>query len=245
MIYAASDLHGCSVESFQALLAQAEFSEEDFLYILGDVVDRGEHGAELLSWITQQSNVQLLLGNHEDMLLNCDFLFQDVTEENLEKITQDQMFWYRNWMRNGAGPTVRGFQKLLAKDPELVEGILEYLREAPLYACVKAGGEEYVLVHSGLGNFRKRRLLKNYSRHDLLWERPTVDTVYYSGKTVIFGHTPTAFYGEEYRGKELRTDTWICIDAGAAMGEMPMLLRLDDRKAFYGKRENNETETEE
>ena len=64
MIYAASDLHGCSVESFQDLLDQAEFSEEDFLYILGDVVDRGEHGAELLSWITQQSNMQLLLGNH-------------------------------------------------------------------------------------------------------------------------------------------------------------------------------------
>ena len=242
MIYAASDLHGCSLEDFQALLEQAAFSEEDFLSILGGVVDRGEHGAELQRWITQQPKVQLLLGNHEDMLLNCDFLFKEVTEEDLEDITQDQIFWYRNWMRNGAGPTVRGFQKLLARDPELVEGILEYLREAPLFACVKVGGEEYVLVHSGLGNFRKRRPLKNYSRHDLLWERPTADTVYYPGKTVIFGHTPTAFYGEEYRGKELRTDTWICIDAGAAMGEPPMLLRLDDRKAFYGKRENYETE---
>ena len=49
MIYAASDLHGCSVESFQALLDSAGFSEEDFLYILGDVIDRGEYGAELLS----------------------------------------------------------------------------------------------------------------------------------------------------------------------------------------------------
>jgi serine/threonine protein phosphatase 1 len=229
------------VESFQALLSSAGFSEEDFLYILGDVVDRGEHGAELLSWITRQSNVQLLLGNHEDMLLNCDFLFREVTQKELESITEDQAFWYRNWMRNGAGPTVRGLQELLHRDPELVEGILEYLREAPLYACVKAGGEEYVLVHSGLGNFRRYRPLKNYSRHDLLWERPTADTVYYSGKTVIFGHTPTVFYGEEHRGRELRTDTWICIDAGAAMGEPPMLLRLDDRKAFYGKRETNET----
>ena len=245
MIYAASDLHGCSVESFQALLDSAGFSEEDFLYILGDVIDRGEHGAELLSWVTQQSNVQLLLGNHEDMLLNCDFLFREVSEENMKDITQDQAFWYRNWMRNGAGPTLRGFKRLLARDPELVEGILEYLREAPLCVSVEASGEEYVLVHSGLGHFRKHRPLKNYSRHDLLWERPKADTVYYSGKTVIFGHTPTAFYGEEYRGKELRTDTWICIDAGAAMGEPPMLLRLDDKKAFYGKRENYETETEE
>lgn len=238
MIYAASDLHGCSVDSFLGLLEQAGFSEKDFLYILGDVVDRGEHGAELLSWITQQSNVQLLLGNHEDMLLNCAFLFDEVTEENLEKLTQDQLFWLRNWMRNGAAPTIAGFRKLLAEDPELVEGILEYLREAPLYACLEVGGMEYVLVHSGIGNFRLRKRLKSYSRHDLLWERPTPDVRYYPDKTVIFGHTPTAFYGEEYRGREFRTDTWICIDAGAAMGESPMLLRLDDKKAFYGKKES-------
>ena len=141
-------------------------------------------------------------------------------------------------MRNGAAPTVEGFKKLMAEDPELVEGILEYLREAPLYVCLEAGGTDYVLVHSGLGNFRRRRPLKNYSRHDLLWERPTPDTRYYPDKTVVFGHTPTAFYGEEYRGRELRTDTWICIDAGAAMGESPMLLRLDDKKAFYGKKES-------
>lgn len=237
MVYAASDLHGCSLECFQELLAQAGFSDDDFLYILGDVIDRGAHGAELLSWITQQKNVQLLLGNHEDMLLSCAFLFDEVTEENLEKLTQDQLFWLRSWMRNGAAPTVSGFQKLLRHDPELVEGILEYLREAPLYACAEAGGEKYILVHSGLGRFRRRRPLKNYSRQDLLWERPTLDTRYHPDKTVIFGHTPTAFYGEEHRGKELRTDTWICIDAGAAMGEPPMLLRLDDKKAFYGKKE--------
>lgn len=238
MIYAASDLHGCSVDSFLGLLDQADFSEKDFLYILGDVIDRGKYGAELLGWITQQSNVQLLLGNHEDMLLNCAFLFDEVTEENLEKLTQDQLFWLRNWMRNGAAPTIAGFRKLLAEDPELVEGILEYLREAPLYECLEVGGTEYILVHSGIGNFRRRKMLKNYSRHDLLWERPAPDVRYYPDKMVIFGHTPTAFYGEEYRGREFRTDTWICIDAGAAMGESPMLLRLDDKKAFYGKKES-------
>jgi len=237
MIYAASDLHGCPPEAFLELLDRAEFSEEDFLYILGDVIDRGQYGAELLSWITQQSNVQLILGNHEDMLLHCAFLFDEVTEDNLENITQDQMFWLRNWMRNGAAPTVEGFRKLLSKDPELVGGILEYLREAPLYACVKAGDTDYVLVHSGLGNFRRRKPLNRYADRDLLWERPAPDTVYYPDKTVVFGHTPTAFFGEEYLGKELRTPTWICIDAGAAMGEMPMVLRLDDKKAFYGKKE--------
>ena len=237
MIYVTSDLHGCRPEQFLELLEQAAFSDKDFLYILGDVIDRGAYGAELLSWITQQPNVELLLGNHEDMLLNCAFLFDAVSEEDLDALTEDQLFWLRNWMRNGASPTVEGFRKLMREDPELVGGILEYLRESPLYVCLEAGGTEYVLVHSGIGHFRRRKALKSYSRHDLLWERPTPDTRYWEGRTVIFGHTPTAFYGEEYRGKELRTDTWICIDAGVAMGEAPMLLRLEDKKAFYGKKE--------
>ena len=50
---------------------------------------------------------------------------------------------------------------------------------------------------------------------------------------MIFGHTPTFYYGEEYKGKAIVTDTWIDIDTGAAAGLSPMLLRLDDMKEFY------------
>lgn len=50
---------------------------------------------------------------------------------------------------------------------------------------------------------------------------------------MIFGHTPTVFFGEEHRGRAVKTGDWICIDTGAAMGDLPMLLRLDDLKEFY------------
>ena len=45
--------------------------------------------------------------------------------------------------------------------------------------------------------------------------------------------TPTAYYGSEYAGKPVITDTWINIDVGAAGGMPPLLLRLDDMKQFY------------
>jgi hypothetical protein len=32
-----------------------------------------------------------------------------------------------------------------------------------------------------------------------------------------------------------RTETWIDVDTGAAAGGAPMVLRLDDLKAFYAK----------
>ena len=234
MIYVTSDLHGCSLESFRRLLAQAGFRQEDYLFVLGDVIDRGEHGAELLLWLTEQPNVELILGNHEAMLLACEFLFEEVTDESLDRLTSERFDLLGNWLQNGGGPTLSGLRKILKESPELMEGILDYLRDAPLYEIVEVQGKRFVLVHAGLENFRLDRDLDDYSPEELLFGRPALDTIYYPDATVVFGHTPTAYYGEEYRGKAVRTDTWICIDTGAAMGGSPMLLRLDDMKEFYG-----------
>ena len=49
---------------------------------------------------------------------------------------------------------------------------------------------------------------------------------------LILGHTPVSYLGGE-DGKALHTDTWICIDTGAAMGKSPMLLCLDTMEEFY------------
>ena len=52
--------------------------DDDFLYILGDVIDRnGDGGVAMLRWIIARPNVQLLMGNHEAMMLDCDFEDED------------------------------------------------------------------------------------------------------------------------------------------------------------------------
>ena len=167
------------------------------------------------------------------MLASCSFLFEEVTEKSLAKLTVDQMRLLETWVDNGARPTIAGLRKILRQDALLVEGILDYLQDAPLYECVEAGGNRFILVHSGLGNFHPNRPLDKYMPDELLWERPTPDTVYFPDATVIFGHTPTEFFGEQYRGRAIKTESWICIDTGAAMGNSPMILRLDDGKEFY------------
>lgn len=233
MIYVSSDLHGCSPADFQNLLDRAGFRKEDFLFILGDVIDRGPHGVQLLRWLAQQSNMQLILGNHEAFLLSCGFLFWEVTEENLSKITPEQQLLAQSWMENGGGPTIQGFQELLKEDPETAQGILDYLREAPLYETLRVNGRDFILVHSGLENFRPDRPLSDYQPAELLLVRPTLDTRYFSDATVIFGHTPTQYLSPTHHRRALRTDSWICIDTDAASGHMPMLLRLEDLKEFY------------
>jgi len=233
MIYVTSDLHGFPLAEFERLLQRAGFGKEDFLFVLGDVIDRGEAGVELLRWLTEQSNVQLILGNHEAMLLSCQFLFQEVSEESLSDLDGEKLNLLNLWMRNGAAPTLAGLRKLLKKQPDVLEGILDYLHDAPLYDVVEAGGRRFVLVHAGLGNFEEDKPLWAYAPEELLWERPNLQTRYFDDTTVIFGHTPTLFYAEDFRGRAVRTNSWICIDTGAAAGGSPMLLRLDDLTEFY------------
>lgn len=233
MVYVTSDLHGCGVEVLETLLKQADFGEEDYLFVLGDVIDRGEYGAELLLWLTEQTNVQLILGNHEAMLLACRFLFDEVTEEALDALTGEKLKTVNLWLRNGGGTTLKGLEKLMRQSPELLEGIWDYLEDAPLYETLEVGGRKFLLVHSGLDNYEKGKPIGEYQPHDLLWARPNTDTRYEEDAIVIFGHTPTEFFGPQYKGRWLRGHRWVCIDTGAACGGTPMLMRLDDGKAFY------------
>lgn len=230
MVYVTSDLHGFSLERFQAFLAQVGFSDEDYLFILGDVIDRGDDGVAILRWLLVQPNVELILGNHEAMLLACDFLFREVDEENLASLDGAQIHSYRVWKSNGAEPTLNALRALA---PEERADILEYLRECPLYDTVSLESGEFLLVHGGLDGYEEGRDMEEYEPHTLLWSRPTPEDTYSERFMTILGHTPTHFYGSEYKGRALRTKTFINIDTGCASGGTPMLLRLDDMKEFY------------
>ena len=75
--------------------------------------------------------------------------------------------------------------------------------------------------------------MDDYTPDELLWARPTLDTRYFDNATVIFGHTPTEYFGEQYCGKMVKTDTWICVDVGAASGRLLMLPCLDAMEEYY------------
>ena len=233
MVYVTSDLHGCNLTEFQLLLKKAGFTSDDFLFILGDVIDRGPHGIEWLLWLLEQTNVQLILGNHEALMLACSFLFEEVTEETLDRLTAEQLMLVESWIENGGSSTMSALRTLLKNDPESVQSIVEYLEDAPLYDTVQVNGTDYILVHAGLGNFDPNRSLDEYEPDDLLLVRTSLTDTFFPDATLIFGHTPTYYYGAEYEGRAIHTDTWICIDTGAAGGKSPMLLCLDTMQEYY------------
>ena len=232
--YAISDLHGYPLDKFLDLLDKAGFTEDDTLYILGDVIDRGDGGVELLRYIMDQPNFEFILGNHERMLLDCDFLFKEITEESIRDLSDQQMELMNNYLANGGGVTLKSLFKLSHEEPEAIGDILDFLRESPYIGAENVEGRDFLFVHAGLGNFDPEKKLSSYTEADVLWARPELDTEYFDDIITVFGHTPTLFYGDEYRGKIIRTGTWINIDTGVSQGYEPALIRLDDLEVFYG-----------
>ncbi len=230
MIYVISDLHGFPHEQFLSLLNKAGFSENDFLYILGDVIDRnGDGGVKTLQWLLYQTNVELLLGNHEAMLLSCSFLFDEIEEGFEDKLTTKKLETFYQYMANGGNVTLSAMKKL-SRDEQ--QDILEYIQDCPLYESVEIGKKKFVLVHAGLNNYSDTKSIEDYSIEELIWGRPKLSDVYSKNFLTVLGHTPTLYYGRCYEDKIIWTETWINIDIGSAYGKSPVLLRLNDMAEF-------------
>ena len=231
MIYVTSDLHGYPLKKIQDKLNEIEFGQDDHLYILGDCIDRGTDGLDIIRWVMSQSNVTLLLGNHEAMLLDNQFLFDGDSIPAVLDLKGEQRNSYCVWTSNGGYATIDSMHRF---SDSQIKHIFRFLEKAPLYKEIEINGTKFILTHSGLGSFAPDKLLHEYSRFDLVWTRPTLNTSYYKdGRKVIFGHSPTVLFGSEFRGKPIFTDTWINIDVGAGIGLQPLILRLDDMKRFY------------
>lgn len=73
MIYCMSDIHG-ELDRFKAMLDLINFSSDDTLYIIGDVIDRHPGGVEILKIIKDTPNMFMLLSNRKTehpLLFQC------------------------------------------------------------------------------------------------------------------------------------------------------------------------------
>jgi serine/threonine protein phosphatase 1 len=221
--YCISDIHGC-LDEFTELLQAIEFSANDELYIIGDVIDRGPKPIACLEFVMKQSNARMLLGNHEDMMLD----YYNCSAEDRG---------YHNWLNNGGQETIRDFDALSNDDRR---AILNWLAERELYADITVGGRKFFLSHAGLNPDRHHpsEPARGQRTNDLLWMREKFFKRSIRGEhTYIFGHTPTPNRGLH----SLRTSSaWVSprknqinIDSGCVYGGKLCALRLDDMELFY------------
>lgn len=201
--YVTADLHGC-YDAFLDLLEKIDFSADDILYIIGDVIDRGDHGVELLQYIMDTPNICLLLGNHELMMAGA------LAYGNNEL-----------WFYNGGMVTYKAFLRLSKEEQAKIR---EYLTTLAVFLDVSVKDRTFRLIH-GCPMADENDALAS------VWERPGPDDVFFSDRTVIVGHTPTMCYGDDchiLHGKNV-----IFIDCGYVYNGLLGCLRLEDMKEFY------------
>ena len=231
MIYVMSDLHGMADKYF-AMLQKIGFSDEDDLYVLGDVVDRGEKPMAILKDMSMRPNVFPIMGNHDKMALDVlRRLMVEITPETIQNhLTPETLRSASIWMRNGAQTTLDDFKRLSADERE---AILDYLEEFAPYEVVQAGGRTFILVHAGLGGFRPDRPLDDYDIFELAFDRMNYDTPLFDGDVYLAtGHTPT--FVLTGKPESYHSQHNIDIDCGAvfAQGRLACLC-LDTMEEFY------------
>lgn len=230
--YVMSDLHG-NYDAYKTMLKKIKFSDDDVLYILGDIIDRGPHPIKIIKDILERANVIVLAGNHCAMALEClDFLMQEITEETIEDLDELMVGKLFNWMENGAKTTIDEFRQC---DKATKQDVIDFISDLELYEELKVNGREFIMVHAGLGGFEKNKPMWEYRLENLIWERPDYTVPYFEAKYVITGHTPTVFIEENDKPCYIyKANNHIAIDCGCSFpGGRLACIRLDDLKEFY------------
>ena len=230
MTYVMSDIHG-QYEKYRKMLEEINFSDEDTLYILGDVADRGEHSIKILYDMSMRANVIPMMGNHEHI---AEYILRklnvEITEQNLENWNADIIKAVTEWYENGGYPTSKEFSGLSHDDREY---ILDYLREFSFYDEITVGENTFVLVHGGLPDFSPEKDLDDYHPILSLYTRTDYSKTYYPDKYLVTGHTPTFSFASECDGRIYMKNHHIALDCGVCHGKNLGCIRLDDFKEFY------------
>ena len=92
------------------LLETISFSENDILYIIGDICDRGPDSLKILFYIQDHNNIILIKGNHEYMWQEA--LYYGVYYDDFDYPSRA----LKLWLANGGDTTMRNIREYLQKD---------------------------------------------------------------------------------------------------------------------------------
>lgn len=220
-VYCLSDIHGRK-RQWEKMLDKIAFTDDDTLYIIGDVVDRHDHGIAILKQIQQMKNAELLMGNHELMVLDA---MADIKEWDSRKFTKDE--WMSIWLNNGGYGTLLSLKMLEAEERQ---ELFNWIKQLAFEKDIEVNGEKYRLVHGAPEGFGKEEGFTDYWHH-VTWSRPDTEEIRLPDDTerhIVLGHTPSGYYGSH--GRIHKGINWMDIDCG-----MNVLgcIRLDDMEEFY------------
>ncbi len=233
--YVIGDVHG-EYEQLVELVEKMHITEEDSLYILGDVIDRGPEPVKALEYLMTIPNCTCLAGNHEMMMLsNIKMLLSEITEDYLDDLSVEELEPLLEWLHNGASNTISDFAALSVEERE---EIIDFVKDFEVYVELEVNGQRYLLVHAGLDNFSKEKKLDEYYLENFVWTRLDYGQKYYDDVIMVTGHTPTQVIpknpnpGYIYKANNhIALDCAACSESGRLAG-----ICLETGEEFYARK---------
>ena len=253
MKYVLSDIHG-NKDAWESIKKQINLTQEDDLYILGDVIDRNPYGIDILLEIMETENMHMLLGNHEHMMMTViGYNYRDDDPYN-DLPLKDKI---KQWYQNGGDITHEAFKKL---SKEKQNEIGEYLQSLPLTFSEEVGDSTWILCHAnweGTYSLLEEQMPEKHPELKVdfaIWDRDYIDVSmsildHCEEKIeMVIGHTPVCHFNPDINEWEndkkfmsvIKAGPMYMIDCGAAYASQKTkprgrlaCLRLDDQKVFY------------
>ena len=242
--YAVSDIHGYC-EPFLKGLEEIGFSDQDYLWCLGDMIDRGPDGIQILQYIMRHDNMDLLIGNHEFMLLNS-------VDDNGEAVCngKDAYLWLD---ANGGRITFYRYKELPIEERN---ELLDWLKQRYVVRTMEVDDQAWCLTHSFYNPKCENKRYCDLTYSDVwnitwssIWRNDplthALDVYPKYDYTFICGHVPVQNIRawqtsdeDETRLKSFYHENVIDIDGGCSIGHASavnngaIFLRLNDKKEF-------------
>ena len=218
-----TDIHG-NMPVFKKLMAFLK--PDDQLFFLGDAMDRGADGWEIMKEMLRDNRITYIKGNHEDMLVQAaeewfdeDHFGKmcDLVRYNGGSATLDAMFrdpWGADWA------------KMLKNLPTHLEFENEMSRTL-------------LLSHAGYNPVLNRdddMIIPG--AHKLIWDRNHLllpwDTEDFPGYVVVHGHTPLQHIAREFGDKDpIAAPLWygmghkVCLDYATFVTDQLIVMNAD------------------
>jgi serine/threonine protein phosphatase 1 len=199
------DVHG-HYDALIALLDAIAPAQNEAVYFLGDLIDRGPKSANVVNFV-MENKYRCILGNHEQMLL-------DVLGRKNSHIAGDI---FQAWLYGG------GYATLVSYNHDIPQKHLDWMNRLPKYLDLN----DVWLVHAGVDPALP---LEKQTEAEFCWIREDFhrgDRPYFPNKRIIVGHTITFTFPGVTPGNLVSGVGWLDIDTGVYHPRSGWLTGLD------------------
>jgi serine/threonine protein phosphatase 1 len=205
------DIHGCYF-ALRTLEKAMQFTDEDHVILLGDLMDRGPSTRQVIDWVikrrTRNARLTYLRGNHEWIMLWA----------------REDPLWTKKWTDDyvGGHETLRSYSEgcqpaKLTDVPDEHWDIIENGSNSWFE------DERFIYVHAHVDHALP---MDQQGPDQLFWERFKSQPLHVSGKQIICGHTSMK------NGEPKLKPHGICIDTYAHGGGWLTCLNVDTMSCY-------------